>query len=109
MTVTPAAVKELRDKTGAEVYEFYMDMRSFGKAYEEFYEPFSRTDSWMFRTIRVTIPKAGRYYLIAYAPSHENGKLWVAVGDKEQFSPLQIVRLPMWIRQIREFHEAKRS
>jgi len=28
----------VRDKTGAEVYEFYMDMRTFGKAYEEFYE-----------------------------------------------------------------------
>ena len=28
----------VRDKTGAEVYEFYMDLRSFGKAYEEFYE-----------------------------------------------------------------------
>jgi heterodisulfide reductase subunit A len=29
---------QVRDKTGAEVYQFYMDMRSFGKAYEEFYE-----------------------------------------------------------------------
>ena len=28
----------VRDKTGAEVYEFYMDMRTFGKGYEEFYE-----------------------------------------------------------------------
>jgi len=28
----------VRDKTGAEVYDFYMDMRTFGKAYEEFYE-----------------------------------------------------------------------
>ncbi len=28
----------VKDKAGAEVYEFYMDMRSFGKAYEEFYE-----------------------------------------------------------------------
>ncbi|MBN1484591.1 MAG: 4Fe-4S binding protein [Chloroflexia bacterium] len=28
----------IRDKTGAEVYEFYMDMRAFGKGYEEFYE-----------------------------------------------------------------------
>jgi len=27
----------VRDKTGAEVYEFYMDMRAFGKGYEEFY------------------------------------------------------------------------
>ncbi len=28
----------VRDETGAEVYEFYMDMRTFGKGYEEFYE-----------------------------------------------------------------------
>ena len=28
----------VRDKTNAEVFEFYMDMRSFGKGYEEFYE-----------------------------------------------------------------------
>ena len=28
----------VRDKTDAEVYEFYMDMRTFGKGYEEFYE-----------------------------------------------------------------------
>jgi len=29
---------QVRDKTGAEVYDFYMDMRAFGKGYEEFYE-----------------------------------------------------------------------
>jgi heterodisulfide reductase subunit A len=28
----------VRDKTNADVFEFYMDMRSFGKGYEEFYE-----------------------------------------------------------------------
>jgi len=28
----------VRDKTGAKVYEFYMDMRTFGDGYEEFYE-----------------------------------------------------------------------
>ncbi len=28
----------VRDKTGGEVFEFYMDMRAFGKGYEEFYE-----------------------------------------------------------------------
>jgi heterodisulfide reductase subunit A len=28
----------VRDKTGAEVFEFYMDIRAFGKEYEEFYE-----------------------------------------------------------------------
>ncbi len=34
----------VRDKTGAEVYEFYMDMRTFGKGYEEFYERLQRED-----------------------------------------------------------------
>ncbi len=29
---------QIRDKTGAEVYDFYMDMRTLGKAYEEFYK-----------------------------------------------------------------------
>jgi heterodisulfide reductase subunit A len=29
---------QIREKTGAEVYDFYMDMRAFGKGYEEFYE-----------------------------------------------------------------------
>jgi heterodisulfide reductase subunit A len=28
----------VREKTSAEVFEFYMDIRSFGKGYEEFYE-----------------------------------------------------------------------
>ena len=28
---------QVREKTGAEVYDFYMDMRTFGKDYEEFY------------------------------------------------------------------------
>ena len=28
----------VRDKTGAEVFEFYIDIRAFGKDYEEFYE-----------------------------------------------------------------------
>jgi heterodisulfide reductase subunit A len=28
----------VRDKTGAEVFEFYMDIRAFGKGYEEFYQ-----------------------------------------------------------------------
>jgi len=29
---------QVREKTGAEVYDFYMDMRTLGKAYEEFYK-----------------------------------------------------------------------
>ncbi len=29
---------QVREKTGAQVYQFYMDMRAFGKGYEEFYQ-----------------------------------------------------------------------
>ncbi len=32
----------IREKTAAEVFEFYMDMRAFGKDYEEFYERVQR-------------------------------------------------------------------
>jgi heterodisulfide reductase subunit A len=32
----------IEEKTHAEVFEFYMDMRSFGKGYEEFYERIQR-------------------------------------------------------------------
>lgn len=39
----------LRDKTGAEVYEFYMDMRAFGKGYEEFYERIQEEGVFMVR------------------------------------------------------------
>jgi len=39
----------VRDKTGAEVFEFYMDMRAFGKGYEEFYERVQREGVYMIR------------------------------------------------------------
>jgi heterodisulfide reductase subunit A len=39
----------VRDKTGAEVYEFYIDMRAFGKAYEEFYERIQEEGVYMIR------------------------------------------------------------
>ena len=31
----------IQEKTEARVYEFYIDMRAFGKGYEEFYERLS--------------------------------------------------------------------
>jgi heterodisulfide reductase subunit A len=39
----------VKDKTGADVYEFYMDMRAFGKAYEEFYERIQKEGVMMVR------------------------------------------------------------
>jgi len=52
----------VRDKTGAEVYEFYMDMRTFGKGYEEFYERIQEEGVLMIRGrgTEVAIEKDGR-------------------------------------------------
>ncbi len=56
----------VRDKTGAEVYEFYMDMRSFGKGYEEFYERVQKEGVTFVRgrgaEVEVLEPQNGRKY-----------------------------------------------
>jgi heterodisulfide reductase subunit A len=56
----------VKDKTGAEVYEFYMDMRAFGKAYEEFYERIQEEGVTMIRgrgaEVRVLEPEEEQEY-----------------------------------------------
>jgi len=57
---------QIKDKTGAEVYSIYMDMRSFGKDYEEFYRR-NREEGIQFiqgRPSQVTVdPETGRLYI----------------------------------------------
>jgi heterodisulfide reductase subunit A len=59
---------QVRDNTGAEVYDFYMDMRTFGKAYEEFYGRI-RTEGIHFiqgRPSQITVdPESGKLYVEA--------------------------------------------
>jgi heterodisulfide reductase subunit A len=52
----------VRDKTDAEVFEFYMDMRAFGKGYEEFYERIQEEGVLMVRGrgTEVAVEKDGR-------------------------------------------------
>lgn len=38
-----------------------------------FHEHFTNTDSWILRSETVTLPKAGRYYLVAYSPQKQTG------------------------------------
>ncbi len=71
----------------------------------EFYEPFSGTSSWILMTHTVPIATAGRYYLVAYDPDGQSGKLWVAVGRREEFGLSDILTLPEILTQVREFHE----
>ncbi len=52
----------VRDKTDAQVFEFYMDMRAFGKGYEEFYERIQEEGVIMVRGrgTEVAVEKDGR-------------------------------------------------
>ena len=72
-----------------------------------FHEPFTGTDSWVWRESRFKAPAAGKYLVVAYVPSGESGKVWVALGEQESFGLLDLFRFPGWRSRTREFHELK--
>lgn len=72
---------------------------------EVYDEIFSGTQAWIMRDEEAWLPEAGRYYLVAYAPSEDLGRLWVALGVKEVFGPEDIATLSEDIAAIRAFHE----
>lgn len=72
---------------------------------EFFHEPFTGTDSWILGQIRTNAAEAGQHYIVAYVPSGETGKLWIAPGEEEQFGAGDILSLPATIRTVRQFHE----
>jgi hypothetical protein len=74
-----------------------------------FHEHFSNTDSWILRSETITLPKAGRYYLVAYLPEKQIGKLWLSVGKKESFSFDDFKEFPNWTKRIQAFHEVKKK
>ena len=72
---------------------------------EVFYEPFSRTSSWILREEDVDLPEAGTYFIVAFVPSGETDKLWVAPGDREEFTLGDILELGGVLGAVRAFHE----
>lgn len=72
---------------------------------EFFNEPFSGTQSWIVAEQELELPQAGRYYLVAYSPTNEAGKLWVAPGVKEVFSAADFGSLAGDLGDVRAFHE----
>jgi hypothetical protein len=73
---------------------------------EVFHEPFSGTSSWILREEHVDLPEAGTYFIVAFVPSAETGKLWVAPGDREEFTLADIFALSGVLEDVRAFHEA---
>lgn len=72
---------------------------------QEFYEPFTGTTSWQFSPRDLQLVEAGTYYVVGYAPNDEDGKFWVAVGKREEFSFADILSLPAIVVKVRLFHE----
>jgi len=72
-----------------------------------FHEHFTGTRSWILRSEKVPLGKAGRYYLVAYSPTKQTGKLWVAIGKKESFKAEHWRQFLTWRKLIRKFHEIK--
>ncbi len=64
----------VREKTGAEVWEFYIDIRAPGKGYEEFYNRIQEEGVHFIRGRVAEVTDAALY-------KHEKGKLIVVVED----------------------------
>ena len=69
-----------------------------------FHEHFTGTDSWILRSETVSLSKPGRYYLVAYSPTMQTGKLWLSIGKKESFRKEDWKQFPAWRKLIRAFH-----
>ena len=70
-----------------------------------FHEHFTGTDSWILRSENLILPKSGRYYVVAYVPSKQKGKLWLSIGRKEVFGLKEWAQFGKWKKRIRKFHE----
>lgn len=71
---------------------------------EDFYEPFSQTDSWILHEETIPVP-AGEGYVVAWHPGRETGKLWVATGTVEDFGPEDFDNFGDWMVLTKTFHE----
>ena len=70
-----------------------------------FHEHFTKTDSRILRSETLTLPKDGTYYLVAFEPNNQPGKLWLALGTKERFGFADLFQFGAWRKTVQSFHE----
>ena len=70
-----------------------------------FNEDFTGTVDWQFREESVALPQNGKYFMVSYLPSVDEGKFWVALGKTEVFGLWDLIRMPVVIVEARNFHE----
>ncbi len=72
---------------------------------DAFYEPFTRTRSWMLVEEELVLPEGGPAWLVAWDPEGWSGKLWVALGTVEDFSGVTSEDFLSWSEGVQDFHE----
>lgn len=72
---------------------------------ETFYEPVTGTESFILIDTQLQLSQPGRYYGVVYEANGGDGKVWVGIGKSEGFTWRDVLRLPGWIRSVRQFHE----
>jgi hypothetical protein len=65
----------------------------------DLYEGFTQTRYWVLGSVSSTFPGTGDYALVIYDPLGVGGPYTVAVGQREVFSPLDLLTFPLtWVR-----------
>jgi hypothetical protein len=60
---------------------------------KEFYEPFGQATYWSRQEVRAVIPTDGIYYLLVFDTQGNGGKYSLAVGEIEDFKPLDLITI----------------
>jgi hypothetical protein len=68
-------------------------------------ESFTGTTSWRFAAEDYYLPAAGPAYLVGFTPNGEEGKFWMAVGDKRNFVFADLLNINGTTQKIRAFFE----
>jgi hypothetical protein len=76
-----------------------------GASPEVFDEHFTGTQSWILLEHNEEAPETGQYYLVAYHPDGQLGKLWVSWGKAEVFGLQDLLTYPDTVAYVRAFHE----
>lgn len=72
---------------------------------EVFHEPFSNVYAWELYSDFMLLPEAGRYYIAAYHPTGQPGKIQMGLAEAEVWSDEELAALPETVAQIRDFFE----
>ena len=71
----------------------------------EFFELFTGTKSWIMHESHLTLPEPGTGFVVAWFPDQTAGKLWVAIGETEDFTEEDFDLASYWIEKTQAFHE----